>query len=210
MNPTRKQEPSQLRMSVSTRSSEDEGGQVRTAVPEESASAESLDTVRDILFGAQSREYESRFARLEERLLQEAEDLRNDLRSRCDSLEMYIKKEVESLTGRIAQEQKEKSESLRALSQELNVLGKQIQDRIDRLDGQTTHGHHELQQQVRDQRTALSEDIQQKHAELSGLLDKAMKELRAEKLDRVALAEMFMESALRLNQAFKLPEKDES
>ena len=59
------------------------------------AGGESLDKVRDILFGSQSREYEKRFARLEERLIKEAADLRVDLKKRFDTLEIYIKKEIE-------------------------------------------------------------------------------------------------------------------
>ena len=45
-----------------------------------------LDKVRNILFGAQSRDYERRFARLEERLAKETADLRDDMRRRFDSL----------------------------------------------------------------------------------------------------------------------------
>ena len=209
MNPTRKKEPSQLNVSVTTRRPDDEESKSKT-LSEDSAGSESLDTVRDILFGAQSREYENRFARLEERLIKEAEDLRNDLKSHFHSLEVYVKQEVESLTGRMTDEHKEKSNSLKELSQELGDLGKHIQERINQLDGQTTQGQQELRQQVLDQRQVLSDEIQQKNTDLSAKLDIAIKELRDEKLDRVALAEMFMESALRLKNAFKLPEKDAS
>ena len=207
MNPTRKKEPSQLKVSVTTRKSDDQESHSKTLV-EESAGAESLETVRDILFGAQSREYENRFARLEERLIKEAEDLRNDLKNHFHSLEVYVKQEVASLTGRMTDEHKEKSDSLNELNQELSNLGKHIQQRIDQLDSQATQGQQELRQQVLDQQQVLSQEIQQKNVDLSAKLDIAIEELRTEKLDRVALAEMFMESALRLKNAFKLPEKD--
>src|SRR6185295_6529950 len=60
-----------------------------------------VDKIRDILFGTQMRDYEKRFVRLEERLLKESADLREDVKRRFDSLEIYVKKELESLTDRL-------------------------------------------------------------------------------------------------------------
>src|SRR6187401_2241566 len=48
----------------------------------EGATPASLDKVRDILFGSQMRDVERRFARLEERLLKETTDLKDDVRRR--------------------------------------------------------------------------------------------------------------------------------
>ena len=207
MNPTRKKDPSQLKVSVQTQRLEDEESPVGGTHDEEGGLA-NLDTVRDILFGAQSREYEKRFARLEERLLKEAADLRNDLKSRFDSLELYVKQEVESLAGRMKNEQQEKAEAMKSLGNEMGDLGKQIQARIALLDDQSNQGQRELRQQVLEQHKSLSEEIQQKNTDLSEALDKAIEELRGEKLDRASLAEMFMESALRLNHGFKLPSQE--
>ena len=53
----------------------------------------SLDKVRDILFGNQMRDVERRFARLEERLLKETTDLKDDVRRRLDTLEAYMRRE---------------------------------------------------------------------------------------------------------------------
>jgi hypothetical protein len=51
-----------------------------------------VDKIRDILFGSQMREYETRFSRLEESLLKESQDLKETTRRRFDTLEAYIKK----------------------------------------------------------------------------------------------------------------------
>lgn len=56
-----------------------------------------LDKVRDILFGSQMQEYEKRFNRLEERLSSECAILRDDTKKCLDSIETYIKQEIESL-----------------------------------------------------------------------------------------------------------------
>ena len=48
--------------------------------------AASIDKVRDILFGGQMRDYERRFIKLEERLLQETSELKDEVRKRLAAL----------------------------------------------------------------------------------------------------------------------------
>ena len=52
-----------------------------------------VDKIRDILFGTQMRDYESRFASLEETLSKETVEIRETSRRRFDQLENYIHKE---------------------------------------------------------------------------------------------------------------------
>src|SRR5215210_7153000 len=75
-----------------------------------------VDKIRDILFGVQMRDYEKRFARLEERLIKESGDLRDDTKKRFDALELYIKQEFESLSLRLTAEQNVRGEAVDALS----------------------------------------------------------------------------------------------
>ena len=209
MNPIRKKEPSQLKVSVQPRKSETEESNQQVLDDDQTAPA-NLDKVRDILFGAQSRDYDKRFVRLEDQLLKEAADLRNDLKHHFDSLEMYVKKEVELLTNHLKSEQNVRLESNKELSREIGDLNKQIQARMIELDNQSMQGQRDLQQQILDQHKRLSQDLTQKSADLTLMLEKALEELRREKLDRAALAELFMESALRLNHEFHLPTEEPS
>mgnify|MGYP000629664237 CR=1 FL=1 len=98
------------------------------APPQEPRSAESLDQVREILFGAQSREADRRIAAIEERITATASELREDFRQRCASLEAYIKKEVDSLAERLRGEQQKRSESLESLTFEARELANLIVD----------------------------------------------------------------------------------
>lgn len=98
-----------------------------TQVPGDQMASGNLDKIRDILFGAQARDYERKFATLEEQLLKESADLRNDLKRRFDSLELYIKKEVEAITERVKTEQTGQVDSLKELSSELKDLAKGIE-----------------------------------------------------------------------------------
>ncbi|HVL16976.1 MAG TPA: hypothetical protein VM387_03225, partial [Gemmatimonadales bacterium] len=65
---------------------------------------ESLDKVRDILFGGQMRAVESRLQGIEERLRQENEVLRADFARQVESLDTFIRSEVQILNERLAAE----------------------------------------------------------------------------------------------------------
>lgn len=53
----------------------------------------SVDQIRDIIFGAQMRDYEERFSALEDRLIEEARSLREDVQSRFQELERNLEAE---------------------------------------------------------------------------------------------------------------------
>ena len=171
----------------------------------ETAGAGSLDKVRDILFGAQSREYEKRIMRLEERIARESSDLRGEIKMRFDSLEAYIKGEIQSLTDRWKTEQGERTDSVKDLSRGLGDLTATVEKKTLQLDEKVTNAQRELRDQILDQSKSLASDIRQKYEELSAALDREARELRNDKTDRSALADMFTELAMRLNNEFKLP-----
>ena len=170
---------------------------------------ESLDKVRDILFGSQSREYEKRFARLEDRLLKEASDLREDIKRRFDTLEVYIKKEVEALATRLKLEQEERSESAKTLSAELNDTARTFEKKTGQLGEHLTSSQRELREQILEQSKNLSDEIRQKHESMAAVVERTTSELRDEKTDRAALASLFMEVAMRLNNEFKIPRAED-
>jgi len=184
-------------------SAEATGSQAETAPALNETS--NIDKIRDILFGVQMRDYEKRFSRLEERLLKESQDLRDETRKRFDSLETFVKNEFEALTGRLQTEQRTRDESDQALYRELQNTGQALDRKLTQLDEQTTRTQRELRQQILDQSKSLSDEIRQKHEELSALLDREVAELGNVKTDRASLASLFTEVALRLNNDFKIP-----
>ena len=170
---------------------------------------ESLDKVRDILFGSQAREYEKRFARLEDRLLKEASDLREDLKRRFDTLEGYIKKEIEALGARLKAEHDERTESAKELSVELKDTARTFEKKTGQLDEHLTNSERQLREQILDQSKNIADEIRQKHEAVTTSLERATSELRDEKTDRAALAALFMEVAMRLNNEFKIPSAED-
>src|SRR5687767_7182320 len=161
------------------------GGAERSAAQD--AGGASIDKVRDILFGTQLREFDRRFARLEERMLKETSDLKEDLRSRLDALEMYARKEHESLTDQIKSEHEDRVEATKALER-----------RTTTLDEQLSKAQRELRQQILEQHQRLSDDIRKRVEDLLAALARESRELRNDKADRTTLAALFNEMAMRL------------
>jgi uncharacterized phage infection (PIP) family protein YhgE len=171
--------------------------QDRLTTGEEAAGA-SIEQIRDILFGAQMRDFEKRFARLEERMTMEVTSFREETGKRFDSLEDYLGKELESLTDRLKAEQDDRTESVKELSAGLQDTNQSFEKKISQLNERLDENSRELRQQILDQYKRLSDDIRQKHEETSHMLDQLSQELRAEKVDLSTLSELFAEIAVRL------------
>lgn len=165
----------------------------------------SLEKVRDILFGGQMREFERRFARLEERLVRETNDLKEDLKKRLDALEIYARKETESLADQIKGEHEDRTESHADLSRELKEMAKQFERRTGALDDQLSKSQRELRQQMLEQHQRLTDDMRQKVEDVLATLARKTEELRTDKVDRAALASLLTEMAMRLTNEFRIP-----
>lgn len=168
-----------------------------------------VDKIRDILFGSQMRDYEARFARLEETLIKETVEIRETNRRRFDQLESYIKREFEAVQMRFKSERDERLDAASAQSRELREMGESLSRRIRDLDDRSSSVERDLRSQVMEQARDLSEEIRRNHDELASLLEKRYHDLGDAKTDRAALATLFTEVALRLNDQFQIPGTDE-
>ena len=93
-------------------------------------SPESLEQVRDILFGTQMRTVDRRLAQLEKRLRQEVDDLRKEMNKELKSQESWATKQVDSLETKIKTERAKRTDDLKALRRDLRAgvknLGKDL------------------------------------------------------------------------------------
>jgi len=186
-------------------SSTEEGQTSADSAGAQQSEAGNVDKIREILFGGNMRDYDKRFARLDERLAKESSDLRSETKRLFDSLETFVKKEFEALSNRLESEQKLRHESVQDVSQELRYTAKALDAKLAQFDSQTTQAQRELREQLLDQSKSLSEEIRLKHDEVLSVLERQVKELNHEKTDRASLSALFTEVALRLNNDFKVP-----
>lgn len=87
-----------------------------TAVAGADPAPESLDKVRDILFGGQMRMVESRLQSIEARFQEQLKTLRNDYTRQLSDLDGSVRKELAALTDRLAAERAKRAEDLKALA----------------------------------------------------------------------------------------------
>lgn len=168
-----------------------------------------IDKIRDILFGVQVRDFDKRFNKLEAKFEKELEDLRGDTRQQLDKLETFIGKEISALTDKIYEEQDLRSDAVKKLTEDLQKASNDLEKTINKLSEKTTKNESEIRTQILDESKSLNDAIQKKHEDMSSSLKKESEELRDEKADRAALADLFTEMAMRLNGEFKLPSSKE-
>jgi hypothetical protein len=160
----------------------------------------SLDKIRDILFGNQMRENEKRFARLEERLIKDQADLREEIKKHLDNLENHVWNEIKSLSERVEREPSAREQAVKDLTQEIKNLIDGLDKKIIQLEQQTNQSQREVRQQIIEQSKNIDNGIKQKNAEILAILEQETERLRSDKTDRSYLAALFAELAVRLNK----------
>jgi hypothetical protein len=172
----------------------------------EAREEEGIDKVRDILFGTQVRQYEQKFKHLEDLIQKEIANLRSETTKSADTLETYVKKELEALSDQVKNEQTERAESAEELSGKIDRTVKSIEKKTGQLSEKMIATQRDLQEQILQQSKSLMEEIRSQNSQISSSLDRSVNDLRTEKMDRLAFANLLMEVAMRLKDEFKIPE----
>jgi hypothetical protein len=173
------------------------------ALPVNNAGPGSIDRIREILFGANMRDYEQRFAYLEEAMKKESADVREYTRRQLVALETFVHKELGALEVRMNREREERSESVSRMANDLSVTSTSILRKIGEMESQEAQDKREIRNDVLQQSKELNDAIQTKGEELIALLERHARDLQYSKTDRAALAGLFSEVASRLSDQSK-------
>jgi hypothetical protein len=171
----------------------------------DAASGSNIEQLRDIIFGGQMREYERRFARMEERIASELTAVREEVRDRCTTLEAYMRDEFGSITVELRAIQQSRAVEERRFSESIADTAKATEERMAALNELVGRQYRELRAQLLEQTKAITDDVQRRHADLLALAKRDAAELRDGKADRTALSALFMEVALRLRGESVVP-----
>lgn len=148
------------------------------------AAPESLDKVRDILFGGQMRAVESRLQAAETRLLQGQETVRTELSKQIAQIESALQKEVQVLGERLAAERTRRTEDLKALEASFKEALRTLEKRHLKLEEASGMADAELREGL---------------LQLTAEFTRAVQELRTQKSDTAAIAGLFADMASRLS-----------
>lgn len=164
-----------------------------------------IDKIRDILFGVQMRDYDRRFSRVEEQLVKESLELREDTRKRFEALEAFVKAELAALSDRLQAEQRTRDDSVSGLWRGVQESSQALNAKLGEAQEQTARAHSELRQQILSQSKDLNDEMRRRQDDVTALIQREVAELNHGKTDRSSLATLLTEMAMRLNNDLKLP-----
>ena len=159
---------------------------------------ESLDKVRDILFGSQMRAVESRLQGMEERLRREHESMRSDFDRQNESLDSLIRSEVQGLTERLSAERIKRTEELKGLAAEIKEAIRELEKRHVKLEEDANMADAALRDQLFAQSASAASELGKLGERLAAELSRSHHELMSTKTDSTTLAALLTEMATRI------------
>lgn len=156
--------------------------------PAPATAPESLDQVRDILFGGQMRMVDARLQGLEARMQQEQASLRADFTRELADIDSTMKQGIAQLNEQLTAERTRRGEDLKTLSADMKDLVKNLERRHQALEEAASQADAELRDHLVRQSAAQSADLARTAERLSNQLDAVSTKLQSEKLDTSALS----------------------
>jgi len=180
-----------------------------------------MEQVRDILFGAQLKDLETRFQRQEERFTREINDARDALKKRLDSLENFMKSENASLLNRIKEEsaerdtelkneQRERSEALKSeqreradafaqLAKDLASAVESFERKLTKLSSVLDATERELRQLLLTESGSLTDKVEEKYRDTLEIIAGTAAQIRHDMVYRSSLSGLLNDVAVKLS-----------
>ena len=169
-----------------------------------------IDQIRDIIFGAHLREYNSRLDKAEA----DISGIQQDIRDRLSDLKLTLATELRTAVESI-------DKRLKTISASAQEEAADLRQQFDRINRKFTNSIETLDETVEAQRTALRDELaqtrdslQNDNRELRSLvleeLDRHFSILREDKLSKDDLAELLFELGMRLKGSEFVPELREA
>jgi Skp family chaperone for outer membrane proteins len=138
----------------------------------QAAVTNSLEQVREILFGPQHRELARRLARMDTHVTAQGEDLRGETRRRLEALEQHVNKECEALSAALETQQSALLEAQNSAAREARDAVALLEQRVKRLEELNARSQREFRQQLLDQAKSFIDEVRQLRAEIGTALER--------------------------------------
>ena len=168
---------------------------------------ESIDQVRDLLFGGQMRMVDTRLQSLDERMARETTAMRTEFERQITELDGSIKKELARHAERLAAERTKRADDLKALSAELKESLKSLEKRHMGLEEAAGLADAELRDHLMKQGAAFNTELHRTSARLTSELDRIATALKDDKLDSALLISGLTELAGKIGAVPKVAGK---
>jgi len=169
-----------------------------------------MNQVRDLLFGTQLRDIETRFQRQEARFQREVNDAKEALKARLDSLENFMRSETASLVHRInteaserdaalKAEQRERIEAVNTLAGNIAAAEQTLERRIAALSSTLDNAEQEIRKLMQVETNSLNNKIDEKYSDALNVISETASQIRHDMVYRSTLSNMFTEMAVKLS-----------
>jgi|SRR5690606_25835850 len=169
--------------------------------PASDSTPESLDKVRDILFGGQLRAIDARIQELEDRFRREQDWLPARLEQPLAELASTLRQEMQSLDERVSAERTLHVAELSALGAELREAIRELSSRQHRLEEAVTEASAGLHDVLLEHNAVMTTEIERLSQLLTSKLQPEIDRLRSDKLDVTAITDLFSDMVGRLSDA---------
>ncbi|HLO51667.1 MAG TPA: hypothetical protein VK211_24860 [Kamptonema sp.] len=169
-----------------------------------------IDQIRDIIFGAQLRDYDNRFDRIES----DVSMLQQDMQTRLEQVKTVLTTELraafDSFEKKIKSINSSTQEDTADLRQQIDRLNRKFSSSIEALDEAIDNQTGSIRDDFSLSRDKLQEDIRSLKTQIFEELDRRFSVLREVKVSRDDMAEILFELGMRLKGTEFVPELKEA
>ena len=171
------------------------GDGAEAAAPSASQHAAEVDKIREILFGQQISEYESRFAQLEIRLAREIEAVRDDVVRRFEKVQSQVTQDFTNLSRQIGTEQKYRAEEISALNGQFRAAREELETAVHRASDDAEAATAKIREVFEEETARQQGAVAARTEEIERRLESVASQLRRDKVDRASMETLFEQLA---------------
>ncbi|MFN5857181.1 MAG: hypothetical protein ACK456_15025 [Pseudanabaenaceae cyanobacterium] len=165
-----------------------------------------IDQIRDIIFGAHLREYNSRLEKLENQLAESIQDIRERNQELKAAFTTELRASLEAIDKRLKTISNISQEETADLRQQVDRLNRKFSSSLEQLDETVAEHKMELHDEIADTRDKLQFDIRELKNFLLEELDRHVSMMQEVKVSKDDMAELLFELGMRLKGKEFAPE----
>lgn len=167
----------------------------------------SLAQVRELLFGAQVRDFDSRYQTLQNEIRESLQQLKDSVLQRIDGVENSLREELSALERKHDEGSAGLSDAMQAIS---HKFGSDLALRAQEISARLDTAEESMRKYTLNHTQNVWDDMKSHHDTLSHRIDQELGQIRHTTTTRSSLGEMFQELALRLGNEEDAPKTSES
>ena len=165
-----------------------------------------IDQIRDIIFGAQLREYDNRFDKIDSDLSMMQQDMQARIEQVKNVLSAEMKAAVDSFEKKVKSLTLNTQEESADLRQQIDRVNRKFSSSIEALDEAIDNQTSSIRNELSQNRERLSEETRTLKTQVFEELDRRFSMLRDVKVSRDDMAEILFELGMRLKGTEFVPE----